>query len=166
MRSAGGLALASYVQLVAGAQLRHLDASVDPSTFRWLVAFHLAGAAAVAALAVAAVLCTRSDGQPIARRWSLVILLLVGCQLALGVGAWVVNWGLPSGWLPASWAFSDPLLARSVWGATVVTGHVVLGMMILGASVVLSIATGVLRSAVKSTVRPQQADRLRERAFA
>ncbi len=166
VRSAGGLALASYVQLVAGAQLRHLDASVDPVTFRWLVAFHLAGAAAVAALAVAAVLCTRTCGQPAARRWSLAILLLVGCQLALGVGAWVVNWGLPSGWLPASWAFSDPLLARSLWGATVVTGHVVLGMMILGASVVLSIATGVLRASVKSTVRPQQADRLRERAFA
>ena len=166
VRSASGLALASYVQLVAGAQLRHLDASVDPSTFRWLVAFHLAGAAAVAVLAVAAVFSTRAHGQPVARRWSLAILLLVACQLALGGGAWVVNWGLPSGWLPASWTFSDPLLARSLWGATVVTGHVVLGMMILGAAVVLAIVAGVLNSSASETIRPQQADRLGERAFA
>ena len=166
VRSAAGLAVASYVQLVAGAQLRHMDASVDPATFRWLVAFHVAGAAAVAALAVAAVVSTRAVGLPAARRWSLAILLLIGCQLALGVGAWIVNWGIPSGLLPASWALTDPLVARSLWGATVVTGHVVLGMMILGASVVLSIATGVLRSSAASTFASSQADRLRERAFA
>jgi cytochrome c oxidase assembly protein subunit 15 len=165
-RSAGGLALASYVQLVAGAQLRHLDTAVDPGTFRWLVAFHLAGAVAVAAFAVAAVVCTRTCSPPTARRWSRALLLLVGGQIALGIGAWIVNWGLPSAWLPASWTFSDPLLARSVWGATVVTGHVVLGMMILGGSVVLALATGLLRSSASVTARSQQADRLRERAFA
>ena len=166
VRSAAGLLLASYVQLVAGAQLRHLDASVDPMTFRWLVAFHIAGAVAVTALAIAAAFCTRTGGQPSAHRWSLAILLLVGCQVALGGGAWVVNWGLPSGLLPASWSFSDPLLARSFWGATVVTGHVVLGMMILGASVVLAISAGVLARSAAATSTTQQADRVRERAFA
>ena len=45
---ASGLVFASYVQLVAGAQLRHLDPAVGPSTFRWLVLFHLVGAATVA----------------------------------------------------------------------------------------------------------------------
>jgi hypothetical protein len=154
------------VQLVAGAQLRHLDASVDPATFRWLVVFHLAGAAAVAALAVVAVIFARSSGGLAARRWSLAILFLVACQIALGGGAWVVNWGLPSGWLPASWAFSDPLVARSLWGATVVTGHVVLGMMILGASVVLAITSGVLTSAAAEPARPLRTDLARERAFA
>ena len=166
VRSAAGLVLASYVQLVAGAQLRHLDASVDPSTFRWLVAFHIAGAVGVTALSVAAAICTRTGSRPVAHRWSLAILLLVACQLALGVGAWVVNWGLPSGWLPDSWSFSDPLLARSFWGATVVTGHVVLGMMILGASVVLALSAGVLARSAASLVRPQQTDRAHERAFA
>jgi len=165
-RSAAGLALASYVQLVAGAQLRHLDASVDPTTFRWLVVFHLAGAAVVTALSIAAVIVARTGDQPAAKRWSLAILLLVACQLGLGVAAWVVNWGFPSGWLPPSWIFSDPLLARSVWGATVVTGHVVLGMMILGASVVLSIAAGVLASSPAAPAGLQHADRAGERAFA
>jgi len=166
VRSAAGLALASYVQLVAGAQLRHLDASVDPTTFRWLVAFHLAGAAVVTALSIAAVLGSRTGEQPAARRWSLAILLLVACQLGLGVGAWVVNWGFPSGWVPASLIFSDPLQARSFWGATVVTGHVVLGMMILGASVVLAIAAGVLASSPAAPSGLQHNDRAGERAFA
>jgi len=165
-RTAAGLALASYVQLVAGAQLRHLDASVDPSTFRWLVAFHVAGAAAVVALAAAAAIAARTGGRPAARRWSLAILLLVGCQLALGVGAWIVNWGLPSGWLPESWMLSDPLVARSLWGAAVVTGHVVLGMMILGAGVVLAIVSGVLASPAAGPASPPRRDHLRERAFA
>jgi cytochrome c oxidase assembly protein subunit 15 len=164
-RAAAGLAVASYVQLVAGAQLRHLDPSVDPATFRWLVAFHLLGAAAVAVLAAVAVCCTWSGDRPAARRWSWAILLLVGFQVALGFGAWVVNWGLPSGWLPASWSFSDPLVARSLWGATVVTGHVVLGMLILGAAVVLAIASGVLATTSVSAAS-LRVDQPRERAFA
>ncbi len=165
-RTAAGLALASYVQLVAGAQLRHLDASVDPTTFRWLVAFHLVGAVVVLTLAIAAAISARMGERPAARRWSLAILLLVGLQLALGFGAWIVNWGLPSGWLPASWMFSDPLVARSLWGAAVVTGHVVLGMMILGAGVVLAIVSGVLASPRVGPATPPRADHLRERAFA
>jgi heme a synthase len=144
VRSAVGLTVGSYVQLVAGAQLRHLDASVEPATFRWLVAFHLLGAVAVAVLAAAAWIWSRTTGRPAPRRWSLAILLLVGCQIALGCGAWVVNWGLPSAWLPDSWSLSEAVVARSAWGAAVVTGHVVLGMLILGASVVLTIVVGGL----------------------
>jgi predicted phage tail protein len=93
-------------------------------------------------------------------------VLLVGCQLALGVGAWVVNWGLPSGWLPESWRFSDPLVARSLWGATVVTGHVVLGMMILGGAVVLAIVSGVLAPAEAATNAAHADEGARKRAFA
>jgi cytochrome c oxidase assembly protein subunit 15 len=171
MRSAAALVVASYVQLVAGAQLRHLDAAtVAPSTFHWLVAFHLVGAAAVAVLTVVAMLSCRSTAAP-ARRWSMTLVGLVGCQVALGCAAWVVSWGLPSGWLPASWAFSEPLVARSLWGATVVTGHVVLGMLILGASVALAILTGALSktSSPASLTRPavpRRTDQPAERAFA
>jgi cytochrome c oxidase assembly protein subunit 15 len=142
---AGGLMVASYVQLVAGAQLRHLDASIDPVTFRWLVAFHIAGAVVVAGLAV--MLAVVNGAVPGAsRRWSWLIAGLVGCQILLGVGAWVVSWGLPSGLLPASWQLTEPLRARSTSGALVVTGHVVLGMLILGASVVAWIVSGGLRA--------------------
>ena len=144
LRVAVALLVAAYVQLVAGAQLRHLDAAVvTPAAFRWLVAFHLLGAAAVAGLSWTAVPLCWSGASPAARRWALVIAGLVACQLALGVGAWFVSWGVPSGLLPASWMPSEPLAARSGRGAVVVTGHVVLGMLILGGSVALATATGL-----------------------
>lgn len=144
LRVAVALLVAAYVQLVAGAQLRHLDAAVvTPVMFRWLVAIHLAGAAAVAGLSWAAVPLCRSQGSGAAGRWAVVIAALVACQLALGVGAWFVSWGVPSGLLPAAWMPHEPLAARSGRGAAVVTGHVVLGMLILGGSVALAMATGL-----------------------
>ena len=144
LRVAVALMVAAYVQLVAGAQLRHLDAAaVTPGTFRWLVALHLAGAAAVAGLSWLAVSLCGQEVSPAARRWAAVIAALVVCQLVLGAGAWVVSWGVPSGLLPASWMPAEPIAARSPRGAAVVTGHVELGMMILGGSVALAIAAGL-----------------------
>ena len=154
-----GLLMAAYVQLVAGAQLRHLDAAVDASTFRWMVAFHLAGALLVSVLSiVAAGTCWWLEAA-VPRRLALVILMLVGCQLLLGAGAWFVSWGFPADWLPQSWGPTQATLARSARGAAVVTGHVVLGMLILGASVVLALSTWALRSL-------QQPGLGKERAFA
>lgn len=141
---AGGLLIASYVQLVAGAQLRHLDSSIDPVTFRWLVAFHIAGAVVVAGL-VSVLAVVNAAVPSAARRWSWLLAGLVACQILLGFGAWVVSWGLPSGLLPASWQLTEPLRARSATGAIITTGHVLLGMFILGASVVLWIVEGGLR---------------------
>jgi cytochrome bd-type quinol oxidase subunit 2 len=129
---------------VAGAQLRHLDAAaVTPGTFRWLVVLHLAGAAAVTGLSWLALSRCGPEVSPAARRWAAVIAALVVCQLVLGAGAWVVSWGAPSGLLPASWMPAEPIAARSPRGAAVVTGHVVLGMMILGGSVALAISAGL-----------------------
>jgi len=150
---------AAYVQLVAGAQLRHLDAAVDASTFRWLVAFHLAGALLVTVLSIVATgTCWwLESGAP--RRLALIILVLVCCQLLLGAGAWIVSWGFPADWLPQSWVPQQATVARSSRGAAVVTGHVVLGMLILGAAVVLALST----SAPRSSQRPGLG---KERAFA
>lgn len=129
------LAAAAYLQLVAGAQLRHLDPTLTPADFRWMVALHLLGAAAVVVLSALAVLGWQPHEPAAARRWSRVILALVGCQVLLGCTAWLVTYGIPGGWLPDAW--SGPLVARSLRSAVVVTGHAVLGMLILGAAVVL-----------------------------
>ena len=154
------LVIASYVQLVAGAQLRHLDASIDPVTFRWLVAFHLAGALVVAALSGMLAWMHGRTASP-SRRWSWLIATLVICQIGLGFGAWVVSWGLPSGLLPASWQPTEAIQARSATGAGIVTGHVLLGMAILGCSVVLWIVDGGLGESPAAGRRPRT-----ERAFA
>jgi cytochrome c oxidase assembly protein subunit 15 len=158
------LLVASYLQLVAGAQLRHLDATVDPSTFRGLVGLHILGAVIVTVLAAVSAVVLADGGSKAARGWSKVIVLLVAGQLLLGFGAWIANWGLPSGLLPESWQWTDPLRARSVWSAAVVTGHVVLGMLILAAAVVLAIASGALGPAADA--RPARGTSPSTRAFA
>jgi cytochrome c oxidase assembly protein subunit 15 len=136
------LLVAAYFQLVAGAQLRHLDAAVEPSSFHSLVGLHILGAVAVTVLSAMSVAVTASDGSLAARRWAWAIAGFVLLQLLLGAGAWVANWGVPSDLIPESWMPTEALRARSVWSAAVVTGHVVLGMFILGASVVLAIEAG------------------------
>jgi cytochrome c oxidase assembly protein subunit 15 len=141
--AAAALVIASYVQLVAGAQLRHLDGSVGPLAFRWLIGLHVAGALVVAVLAAVAAGANAAAAGP-ARRWSWLLAGLVVCQIALGCGAWVVSWGLPSGLLPDSWRLAEAIPARSAAGASVVTGHVLLGMLILAGSVVLWIVGGGL----------------------
>jgi cytochrome c oxidase assembly protein subunit 15 len=143
---AAALVIAAYVQLVAGAQLRHLDAAVGPTTFRWLIGFHVAGAVVVTALVGLLAWVNGGAASP-ARRWSWLLAGLVACQIILGCGAWVVAWGLPSGLLPESWRLSEAIQARSAAGAAVVTGHVVLGMLILGGAVVLWLVSGGLRGA-------------------
>jgi cytochrome c oxidase assembly protein subunit 15 len=135
------LAVAAYLQLVAGAQLRHADATLAPSTFRWMVAIHLAGAAAVTVLSALTVIAWQPHESRVARRWSLVVLAMVTGQLLLGGGAWLFTWGLPA-WLQDAWAPAEAVLARSPRGAAVITGHVILGMMILGAAVALALEWG------------------------
>jgi cytochrome c oxidase assembly protein subunit 15 len=142
---AAALVIAAYVQLVAGAQLRHLDAAVGPTTFRWLIGFHVAGAVVVTALVALLAWVNGGTASP-ARRWSWLLAGLVVCQIMLGCGAWVVSWGLPSGLLPESWRLSESIQARSAGGAAIVTGHVVLGMLILGGAVVLWLVGGGLRN--------------------
>lgn len=153
---AAGLMVSAYVQLVAGAQLRHLDASVGPTTFRWLVVLHLLGAAVVTVLSFSAVAATFGwlgraavVASPIQRRWSVGLVALIVGQVALGCFAWVVSWGLPLGLLPDAVVAALPepatvLVARSGFSALIVTGHVLLGMMILAASVVLCLVSGGL----------------------
>ena len=142
------LLVAAYLQLVAGAQLRHLDATVDPATFRGLVGLHVLGAVAVTVLSAVSAVVLGEEGPAAARWWSKAIVVLVVAQLLLGVGAWIANWGVPSGFLPEEWQWREPLRARSVANAAVVTGHVVVGMLILAASVVLAIKAGVVGGAV------------------
>ena len=135
------LAVAAYLQLVAGAQLRHADATLAPSTFRWMVAIHLTGAAVVSVLSVLTVVAWQPHESRVARRWSVVIMAMVMGQLLLGGGTWLFTWGIPS-WLQDAWAPAEAVLARSPRGAAVITGHVILGMMILGAAVVLALECG------------------------
>ncbi len=142
-RSAAGLCaavpVAAYAQLVAGAQLRHLDPATPPAAFHALVGTHVILALIVACLAVVAAVSVRQSGNASVRRWTLVVAALVSLQIALGFGTWVAKYGVPSAIVPESWRMSEAVVARSGGSALTVTSHAVLGMIIFGVGVAVAI---------------------------
>jgi len=155
-RVAGGLCtavpVAAYAQLVAGAQLRHLDPATPPATFHALVGTHVLVGLVVAGLAVAAAVATRGGENRAARRWAWFAAGLVTCQLLLGVGTWISKYGVPSAMLPDGWRLSEAVVARGGWGAVTITSHAVLGMGILGVGVALAIVAAGTQPAAERTV--------------
>lgn len=142
------LLVAAYGQLVAGAQLRHFDVTADPGSFRWLVLIHIIGACLVTLLAMASASGSRGGfwnaGPPARAGWlAWAILGMVLLQIGLGCGTWVVQWGIPA-LLMSSVGGPTAIAARSLPATAVVTCHVVLGMLVLGASVALCLAGGRL----------------------
>ncbi|MFM8414845.1 MAG: COX15/CtaA family protein [Planctomycetota bacterium] len=134
------LPVAAYAQLVAGAQLRHLDPSLPPATFHALVGTHVLVGLVVAGLAIAAAVATRGGENRGARLWAWAATGMVTCQLLLGVGTWISKYGVPSAILPDGWRLAEPVVARSGLGSATITAHAVLGMVILGVGVALAIA--------------------------
>ena len=99
-------ALVAYLQLVLGAQLRHVGAAVAPSTFRVLVLFHLLGAAVLVFSVIALAAGTRvaARGNPWLRRPATGLAALVMLQVVLGSGTWVVHYGWPAWFGDEPWA--------------------------------------------------------------
>ncbi len=147
-----GLAL---VQLFLGAHLRHLPAGWSPSAFRGLAVAHLIVAAIV--LFQAIVLAFRCWCDAGTRRRALlwwpasVTLLLIGLQVSLGVGTWLVKYAWPT-WLPAVRRFqSFTIQAESMGQALTVTAHVAVGSLILATALLMALrATRLARSVPKA----------------
>ena len=147
--------VAAYAQLVAGAQLRHLDPATPPRLFHVFVGTHVLLGLVVAGLVVATLLATRGGGNRGATRWSVFAVGLVTCQLMLGFGTWIAKYGVPSALLPDAWRLAEPIVARSGPGAVIVTTHAVLGMVILGVGVALALAAaGTVPAAARIVSRP------------
>ncbi|HQU43251.1 MAG TPA: COX15/CtaA family protein [Pirellulales bacterium] len=155
-----------YVQLLLGSQLRHVQVTADAGIFRIAVWFHLLVAAAVVVHVV--MLWLRAWREAAANAWlrrpADLLLSLVGVQLALGCGAWVVNYGWPAWLADYAWAANYVVRRESFLQAAVTTGHVATGSLILAVSVVLALrawrgaameASGVRRQA--SGVAPDNA---------
>ena len=148
--------VAAYAQLVAGAQLRHLDPATRPSVFHVLVGTHVLMGLLVVGLGLAAAVATWKGRNPAARRWATTAAVLGMGQLCLGGATWLAKYGVPSAILPEAWRLSQPIVARSGVGAMTVTAHAVLGMVILGVGVALAIAAvgrGTIAASSPPTVR-------------
>jgi heme a synthase len=136
------LALTCYCQLLLGAQLRHLHPDASPVAFRHLVETHVALALAAWVLSgIIAVRLWRCGDLALSRpaRW-LVGLVLI--QICLGVGTWLVNYGVPVSserWL---WASNYVITAKGYIESIIVTAHVATGSLLIALSVSLALRVG------------------------
>jgi heme a synthase len=134
-------AVFAYLQIMLGALLRHMPIDAQPSTFSLAVRWHLFLAAVLTIhilLLAAFVFVSARRIQPLAGlAWAL--LALVGCQVALGAGTWIVKYSVPAWaaqWIgPSSVAIQDGGSLQT----HVITAHVAIGSLIFGMSVALAL---------------------------
>ncbi|HEV3025552.1 MAG TPA: COX15/CtaA family protein [Pirellulales bacterium] len=140
-RLATATAAIAYVQLVLGSQLRHVQVTADVTVFRIALWFHLLMAVTLAGHVIG--LWARSRREASGNAWltrpAHLLAALVGLQIALGCGAWVVNYGWPSWLADYRWAAGYVVRRESFLQASVTTAHVATGSLILAVAVVLAL---------------------------
>ncbi|MCO8120315.1 COX15/CtaA family protein [Stieleria sp. TO1_6] len=133
--------LLSYLQLVLGAQLRHVQPATTPRTFTLIVAVHIVTACVLWLLTPILFVLVRRCGDLTLSRPAGWLILFVGTQILLGTGSWIVNYGWPSvlDFLP----FGEGFLVRSkgFLDSIIVTAHVAVGSLILATSAVVLVQT-------------------------
>jgi cytochrome c oxidase assembly protein subunit 15 len=133
--------LLAYVQLVLGAQIRHMPVDASAGAFRGAVLFHLLMAAVLAAHVLAlAVRVWREHRQERALRTPAIALAaLLTVQIVLGCATWVVNYSWPS-WLgDTQWTADYVVLQEGLPQVLVTTAHVAVGSLILAVAVVATL---------------------------
>jgi cytochrome c oxidase assembly protein subunit 15 len=130
----------TYLQVVAGAQLRHVPTSARPELFMGLVHLHLTFAALVLLTSLAAVIsAARTPGL-----WGGVklpvffILFTVVFQLGLGTSTWLMNYALP--WQELNGALAGyTITAKGYWESVITTTHVATGALLVSLSALLAV---------------------------
>ena len=139
-RLAAVLLIASYCQLVIGAQLRHITAAVDHRVFMAFVHTHLTLAGLVVILAICLSTVTGLNRRtPLRVRVPAVLIaLLVLVQVSLGIATWIVNYALP--WQELSeWLARYTISAKGYWESIIVTAHMATGSLIISLATVTAL---------------------------
>lgn len=133
----GALAALCYLQLLLGAQLRHVHATTSPTGFSHMVTTHLATAAIVALVSIGVGLrLWRCDDLALSRP-ARGLIGLVALQIGLGLSTWVVNYGFPFGSDRWPWAARYVIQSKGFVESLIVTGHVAIGSLLIACSVML-----------------------------
>jgi cytochrome c oxidase assembly protein subunit 15 len=137
-----------YLQIVLGAVLRHVPAITEPTTFATAVRFHLFMAAVVTlhiGMLAAMVLIGLRGVRPLGGL-AVALVALLGVQLALGAGTWIVKFSVPhwaAGWVPAPGA----AIQDGGWlQVHTITAHVAVGSLLFATSLALALWTQRLRA--------------------
>ncbi|MCA9190309.1 MAG: COX15/CtaA family protein [Planctomycetales bacterium] len=135
----GLILIASYGQLVLGAQLRHVTGAVSHQTFLIFVHSHFTLAAVVLLLAILQGLIGSFSGRLPTRvahptKWLVGIVFL---QVALGIGTWIVNYALP--WQELNgWLAKYVIVSKGYWESMIVTAHMATGSLIISLATVVT----------------------------
>ncbi len=128
-----------YVQLVLGANVRHVAVDASWQWFRGITYMHLLLAVAVALhvllLAGATVSLARREGPLV--RPAILLALLVGVQFVLGGATWLVRFAYPEWARELFGANPNAIVEHGMLQANVVTAHVATGSLLLAAAVTL-----------------------------
>ncbi|MGI9428685.1 MAG: COX15/CtaA family protein [Bythopirellula sp.] len=133
----------AYAQLVVGAVVRHsphMMGQMIAAIFQVAVYFHLLLALLITGhILLLAWRCSRAGLQ---RVGGICLLALIGMQLLLGMGTWLVKYGMP-GWASA-WLGEMTFVNREADAlqAAIITSHVAIGSLILVLSVAIAIRLG------------------------
>ena len=147
-------AVLAYVQLIVGAQLRHMPVDASWTTFQSTIMAHLFMAGVLVLFVF--LLVTRIFLQHRSQRRlclpAAALALLVFVQLLLGGGAWVVKYSWPSWMAGVEWTQSYTIHADGLLQAITVTAHVANGSLILATALLLALRSLRLVRAAAATV--------------
>ncbi|MCX7669061.1 MAG: COX15/CtaA family protein [Anaerolineae bacterium] len=135
------VAVGIYLQIVAGAQLRHLTPHEHAFWFALWVWIHVivAGLLFVAVFGVALRLrVDRGHAARIVRRGRLLAGLML-LQVILGAATWVTNYGLPVWFTEYVWELEYTVVAGGAWQAVLTTAHVAVASLLLVTAVSLAL---------------------------
>ncbi len=134
-------AVLAYLQLIFGANLRHIPVTADVGQFRVALFFHLAGAAALALHVTILIWMVFRLTQPVKalRRPVSLLALLIVMQITLGVASWIVKYLMP---ISAEGRLREGgfvIEADGLLQALTVTAHMAGGSLILALSTMLAL---------------------------
>lgn len=148
-RMVTGLLLIAYLQVIAGAQLRHVTGGTEPTAFMGLVHIHITLAVVVGVTSlVIAILAARNRNLLGGVKWpALSILIIVVCQICLGIGTWIVNYAIP--WQEITREVAGyTIISKGYWESVIVTSHVATGALIISLLTVVCLRAWRSRGAI------------------
>ena len=130
----------AYLQVVLGAQLRHIAPGSGHNEFRIALMFHLIGAALLVmhALLLGGRVCGSHWNHSALARPALFLVGLVTLQVTLGGAAYVTNYGWPD-WAINGWTAGYVVEAKGSAQVHATTAHVAIGSLILVTALVITL---------------------------
>ncbi len=125
--------LLSFIQLVFGAFLRHIDISSPPGFYQQLVVFHVLTAIVIVGGTVFQLYLSRGrQYRSVGVRGSInLVVILVFVQFGLGLATWVIKFGWPVWFDNMAFAAQFVVPEKSFLQMNLITAHVAAGTLIL-----------------------------------